>query len=150
MEQFKKILVGVDLDHQGFESTISQAAGIAACAGAEVEVAYVCPDYVSNAFLEAYLDQSVLEQAASSYQERLNELCQKVMPANVPWRIELGRRKGHNAYQYLTSRAKEENFDLIIIGEHDRHGFDHIWLGSNAEKVVRYAPCTVMVIKHKT
>lgn len=149
MDQFKKILVGVDLDHEGYQHLLSRAAGVAACAGAEVEVIYVCPDYRASPLLEGYLDSGVIDQAVVGYREKLDALVQEIIPDTVPCQLTIGQRKGHNAYQFLTKHAEETGADLIIIGEHDRHGFDHIWLGSNAEKVVRYAPCTVMVIKRK-
>jgi nucleotide-binding universal stress UspA family protein len=36
--------------------------------------------------------------------------------------------------------------DLIIIGRHGHHSLlEHLLIGSTAERVVRYAPCTVIV-----
>jgi len=37
--------------------------------------------------------------------------------------------------------------DLIVIGTHGRTGLDHALLGSTAERVVRHAPCPVMVVR---
>ena len=42
--------------------------------------------------------------------------------------------------------AKEENIDLIIIATHGHTGVEHILFGSTAEKVVRKAPCPVLVV----
>jgi len=36
--------------------------------------------------------------------------------------------------------------DLIVVGSHGRHGFDHVMLGSVAESVTRSASCPVLVI----
>jgi nucleotide-binding universal stress UspA family protein len=36
--------------------------------------------------------------------------------------------------------------DLLVIGSHGRSGFDRLLLGSIAEKVLRRAPCLVMVV----
>jgi nucleotide-binding universal stress UspA family protein len=43
--------------------------------------------------------------------------------------------------------AKELPADLVVIGSHGRSGLRHALLGSTAEKVVRKAPCPVLVIK---
>ncbi|MBX9694500.1 MAG: universal stress protein [Cyanobacteria bacterium] len=39
--------------------------------------------------------------------------------------------------------------DLIVMGSHGRKGFQHFMLGSVAEEVLRTAPCTVEVVKHR-
>ncbi len=36
--------------------------------------------------------------------------------------------------------------DMIVIGTHGRGGFDHLMLGSVAEKVLRKAPCPVFIV----
>ncbi len=43
--------------------------------------------------------------------------------------------------------AKAQQVDLIIMGTHGRTGFGHLFLGSVAEKVVRLAPCPVLVAR---
>ncbi len=44
--------------------------------------------------------------------------------------------------------AKEKGVDLIVMGTSGRTGLDRFLLGSVAEKVIRTAPCPVMVV-HK-
>jgi nucleotide-binding universal stress UspA family protein len=43
--------------------------------------------------------------------------------------------------------ARELDTDLIVIPSHGRHGLDRILLGSVAERVVRLAPCPVLVLR---
>jgi nucleotide-binding universal stress UspA family protein len=43
--------------------------------------------------------------------------------------------------------ARETDADLIIIGTHGHSGLDHLLLGSVAERVVRNAPCPVLVVR---
>ena len=44
--------------------------------------------------------------------------------------------------------AREVKADMIVMGSHGRTGLAQTLLGSTAEKVVRKAPCPVLVIKH--
>jgi len=43
--------------------------------------------------------------------------------------------------------AEREHADLIIMGSHGRTGLSHVVLGSVAERVVRHAPCPVLVAR---
>jgi nucleotide-binding universal stress UspA family protein len=43
--------------------------------------------------------------------------------------------------------ARENQVDLIVISTHGRTGLKHALFGSVAEKVVRKAPCPVLVVK---
>jgi nucleotide-binding universal stress UspA family protein len=42
--------------------------------------------------------------------------------------------------------AKDHDVDLIITSTHGVTGFKHVLIGSIAEKVVRHAPCSVLVV----
>jgi len=42
--------------------------------------------------------------------------------------------------------AKDHGVDLIITSTHGLTGFQHVLIGSIAEKVVRHAPCSVLVV----
>jgi len=145
---FQNILVGLDLDHAGFDKTLAMATDMAKCSGSKLTAVYACPDYTAIPMVGDLVGDSVIEQAYASYRARLDEVCQNAIDDDIEWQTKVGICKGHNAYQCITEMAKEIKADLIVIGEHDRHGLDHILLGSNAEKTVRYAPCTVLVVKH--
>jgi nucleotide-binding universal stress UspA family protein len=51
------------------------------------------------------------------------------------------------AFNEIGQHAKEESVDLIIIATHGHSGMEHVLFGSTAEKVVRYAPCPVLVVR---
>ncbi len=48
----------------------------------------------------------------------------------------------------LVAYAAQERIDLILMGTHGRRGVARMFLGSVAERVVREAPCPVMVVRH--
>lgn len=49
--------------------------------------------------------------------------------------------------EVIISYAKESGIDLIVLGTHGRTGLSHLLLGSVAERVVRLAPCPVLVTR---
>jgi nucleotide-binding universal stress UspA family protein len=62
----------------------------------------------------------------------------------------LERRVVHgNPYLEIVRLAEEEAVDLIVLGTHGRSGIKHFLIGSVAEKVLRKAPCPVLVVREK-
>jgi len=53
-------------------------------------------------------------------------------------------------FHEIIEMAKTQQVDLIVMGTHSRTGLQHILLGSVAEKVVRLAPCPVLVARQPT
>jgi nucleotide-binding universal stress UspA family protein len=51
------------------------------------------------------------------------------------------------AWQEIVRVAADRSCDLIVMGTHGLSGFEHLLLGSVAEKVLRKAPCPVMTIR---
>ena len=49
--------------------------------------------------------------------------------------------------QAIVDTAGAQGVDLIIMGTHGRTGLTHVLLGSVAERVVREAPCPVLVTR---
>ena len=46
----------------------------------------------------------------------------------------------------LCRAAEEQRIDLIIMSTHGRTGLKHVLIGSVAERVLRHAPCAVLVV----
>jgi universal stress protein A len=57
-------------------------------------------------------------------------------------------RTGH-APNEITKAAKELDVDLIMIATHGYTSWRHLCIGSTAERVVRTAPCPVLVVREK-
>ena len=51
--------------------------------------------------------------------------------------------------QKLVDYAKEQVIDLIVMATHGRSGAEHMLLGGTTEKIVRGAPCSVLVIRQR-
>jgi nucleotide-binding universal stress UspA family protein len=51
-----------------------------------------------------------------------------------------------DAQSEILLQAGRLNADLLVMGTHGRSGFEHLLLGSVTEKVLRKAPCPVLVV----
>ena len=61
-------------------------------------------------------------------------------------RITLETRTG-KPFEEILRMAIAGDHDLIVMGTHGSTGFKHLFMGSQAERVVRRAPCDVLTVK---
>lgn len=54
--------------------------------------------------------------------------------------------RGGQPAREILAVVEEQGADMLVIGTHGRGGVEHLLLGSVAEKLVRKAPCPVMVV----
>ncbi len=52
-------------------------------------------------------------------------------------------------FQVICETAKSEEIDLLVIATHGHTGIRRLLLGSTTEKVVRHAPCPVLVVRER-
>ena len=53
------------------------------------------------------------------------------------------------SFHEITEAARTRKADLIIISTHGYTGLKHALLGSTTERVVRHAPCPVLVVRQR-
>ena len=54
------------------------------------------------------------------------------------------------AFDGIMEISKKNNVDLIVMGSHGASGYEEMFIGSNAEKVVRSSEVPVLIIKNET
>jgi nucleotide-binding universal stress UspA family protein len=85
----------------------------------------------------------VFERIQAQAEERLQSAADEVRRAGVTCTTasELGR-----THTTIVEQARRVGAGLIVMGSHARHGLGHALLGSVAERVIRHAPCPVLVV----
>ncbi len=74
------------------------------------------------------------------------EQLEQIRPVDTAISVRHVLRDGDAASEIIRFAA-EEGSDLIVMGTHGRTGIERLLLGSVAEKVMREAPCSVLVVK---
>jgi universal stress protein A len=93
--------------------------------------------------------EAVSQPQPAGYRHRLWDQLHQVQPQTNVFPVEYMLIEGERAAGIVRTAA-EKQCDLIVMGSHGRSGI-HRWLeGSVAEKVVRLAPCPVLVIKPRS
>jgi len=118
------------------------AVGLELAGAAErVHLVHVLPDYTSGepGLLWNVLDQAQRrERARQQLRERLEGQAEGGMPMVV-----LFGDPGREIAQF----AADCRADLIVLPSHGRRGLSRALLGSVAERLIRLAPCPVLVLK---
>lgn len=86
---------------------------------------------------------NVEEELRTRGHHELEQLITKTIGGRVTARATVRTGK---AFFEIDQYAQEEEVDLIIIATHGHTGIEHVLFGSTAEKVIRHAPCPVLVI----
>ncbi len=90
----------------------------------------------------SHVDQSTAAEAG----EALRRIAGQEIPADLKWRVMV--RMG-SAYAEIVETARDRKTDLLIVTTHGNSGLTHFLIGSTAEKIIRHAPCPVLVVRDK-
>lgn len=143
MEGIRRILIATDGSEYTKEA-VSQGLQLAKVLGAEVTALYVIDQ---TSFVSFPMDSSIVsvysllenegKRAVEDVQKEGEQLGVKVTPTVV---------EGSPTRKIVEIAA---DFDLVVIGTLGRSAITKLFMGSVAERVTRYAPCPVLVVRSK-
>lgn len=130
MIRVKKVLYPTDFSSYSTHAYF-HAVGLAETFGAELTVLFV---YTPTA------DDPT--RGPDFWREQLGQ----IRPANATVPVSHVFLEGDPAAE-IVRHAAAAGADVIVLGTHGRTGADRLLMGSVAERVMRDAPCSVMVVK---
>ncbi|HET7506132.1 MAG TPA: universal stress protein [Kofleriaceae bacterium] len=142
---FKKILCPVDFS-EGAREAMRVAAELARSSQAPLALLYVwqaplwATDYGMRWPNEALLEaQAVEDKKLAAFRAEALERGAPTVSAKLvrgtPWD------------EIVAAARDDREVDLIVMGTHGRAGLQRALIGSVAERVIRHAPCAVMVVR---
>jgi universal stress protein A len=137
------ILVPLDFSESS-RSALKYAWSLAQHSGGKLILFYSNEPVATPDFAYHPLMKPPAEQAVTAEQE-LKLICEQ--EAIDPERIARIVVRSGRAYTQITDTAKSLDVDLIVIATHGNTGLKHVLLGSTTERVVRHAPCPVLVVR---
>ena len=95
-------------------------------------------------------DESVYPDMATGSRKEVIESFEEIVEKYSP-KLEQGEfsfkiRKG-KVHIEVANQAKYSDAMLVIAGTHGVTGFEEFWIGSNAYRIVTYAPCPVITVR---
>ena len=141
----KKILVPTDFS-EASNSAFKYGLRFGQHFGAELHVIHVLGPTFSPQFAGLPEVPALSEEELASAEEKLRAWSDSAGAMGLSAKLIL--RNGFAAHE-IVEAAKEVDADLVIIATHGHTGLRHLVIGSTAERVVRAAPCPVLVVREK-
>jgi nucleotide-binding universal stress UspA family protein len=148
MITLNKILVATDFSEPS-EAALNYGRELASHFGTKLHVLHVTQNSYVNTFgaqnwvaIAPDLQQQIEEDA----RRRLTDLLidsDKSDPETIPVIL-----TASSPALAIIDYAKEHSIDLVVMGTHGRGAIAHLVMGSVAERVVRFAPCPVLTVRH--
>jgi nucleotide-binding universal stress UspA family protein len=142
LAMFQKILVPVDLaDPEFVKPALDTAVELARASGGAVRLINVIP--MTPVMLAEYVPPDFDVQQRGSAEESLETIAKEsgLDPAKVSTVVRQG-----GIYHEVLEEAKVFGCDVIVMSSH-RPAMKTYFLGSNAGHMVRYAKCSVLVVR---
>lgn len=147
----KKILIPTDFSVQA-EYALDLAYYLAKKSGAEIYLAHVVEDTTLTSFnvtgevsaLPDMQDKIFIIKLIEKARNELQKAADRYSDVKINTRIRIG-----NPFHNIRDVIVEQNVDLVVMGTKGSSGLQEVLVGSNAEKVVRYAKCPVLTLQEK-
>jgi universal stress protein A len=143
----KKVLVPIDFSETS-KKALQYAVRFAEQFSCEIVLLHVVEPEIPPAFDGYMIAPPPISNGTGV--RRANRLKTLVSSARAAGAIHVNStvRPGLPAHE-IVEAAKDLDVDLIVIATHGLTGWKHFCIGSVAERVVRAAPCPVLVVREK-
>lgn len=135
----KSIVVGIDFSRSSIQA-FEYALGIAGQTQSNLKLVYVTKKRDIDSLVPR--DGKGKNSATEKSFEKLIARYKDTIPGEITYRILSGK-----IYEEVTNLAKYTEAWLIIAGAHGMSGFEEMWVGNNASKIISHANRPVITLK---
>lgn len=121
-----------------------------------LEYAIMLNNYIDSNIIMLYVDkpiptESIYATVTANYRTELHQRIEQLMnefkfklknPSIIDYKVTTGK-----VFEELSNYAKKNNINYIFAGTHGISGYEEMWIGSNANRIVSTAPCPVFTIR---
>ena len=147
---YKRILVAVDGSDTS-QLALQEAVNLIKESGGQLRIVHVVDEVTFDLYQEV-VDPGEIQKAITKAGEAILSKAQIAVRAaevKAETRLLEIEKLGRRVPDMIAQEADAWPADLIVIGTHGRHGFNHLLMGSVAEGVVRIATKPVLLIRGK-
>ncbi len=137
----KDIIVAIDFS-QGSLHALDYAIEFANYLKSNLMMVWVNNQLVAETVLGAEANQ-YRDEAVRYFDEIIKDKKDRLLHGKLTYKLKRGK-----VYQEIASQSKAINASIIIAGTHGVTGYEEFWIGSNAYRIVSYAPCPVITVRY--
>lgn len=142
--RLKKILVPIDFSNLS-KDALPYATLLARQFEAEIVLLHVVQSFPIDRLLGAELISQTMVPAIQQAGKDLARLAAD-LGKSTGVKVSAVVREG-TPHEAICQEAKSLGADLVVLTTHGYTGLKHVWLGSTAERVVRYVTCPVLAVR---
>ncbi len=139
---YKDILLPIDLEHESTEKAVPVAVNLCQHTGANLHVLAVLPD-VGMSIVSQYFPKDYEKKTLEAALDRCRAFVKQHIPDDIQVRHVVG---SGTVYDVILNTAEKVKADLIVMASH-RPELKQYLLGPNAERIVRHAHCSVLIVR---
>jgi nucleotide-binding universal stress UspA family protein len=140
------ILVPMDFSGDA-DQALNYAMELAGKLGARLTLLHVIQRPVASARAMGLSLATYFQQLEREAIETMNDHARRAHQAGLECDVAIEQGE---PYQQIIDLATTKQVDLIVMGTQGRSGLERFFIGSVAERVVRLAPCPVLVTRAST
>ena len=141
---FNTVLLTVDLNHPAsWAKALPQAIELVSASNGVLHIMSVVPD-MGTPLVEGFFPDDFEEKAVAAANKALNELVTREVPEDVRVKQHLAFGKIHKK---ILKTIGEVGCDLVVMASHKPDRVREFLVGSNADRVVRRSPVSVLVVR---
>lgn len=141
---FNTVLLTVDLNDQAsWEKALPQAVELVRASGGTLHVISVVPD-MGTPLVEGFFPVDFEQRAIAKASKALDQLIAANVPADTKVKQHLAFGKIHRK---VLKTIEETQCDLVVMASHKPDRVREFLVGSNADRVVRRSPVSVLVVR---
>ena len=148
---YQRIFVPVDGDSTSRRG-LDEAIAVAKFTKARLHLLHVVDDLpIVAEGVEAFTPSGpdIIDMVTDEGKKILAEAQASVHQADLTCDVSMRRTTKGKIYEQILQVASEWDADLIVIGTHGRTGAERLFMGSDAEQVVRHTDVPVLLVRQK-
>jgi nucleotide-binding universal stress UspA family protein len=141
---YKTILLTIDLEHEAsWNTALPVAAQLAKNSGAALHVLSVVPDF-GTPLVAIEFPAGYQEKALAAAKNKLEKLVDNELPKEMKAKSHVGIGRVH---EVILHNIESSGADLVVMASHAPDRVREFLVGSEADRVVRRSPVSVLVVR---
>jgi len=137
----KTIIAAVDFSDCSINA-LEHAVSIAKHSSSNLLMIWVNNPYTTKTILSSDMSDDLVEEVEHQFTKLINKYSPELPDTKIDYIIREGK-----VYREVVNQARESEAWLLVAGTHGSSGFEELWMGSNANRIVTAAPCPIITIR---